>query len=357
MSLRYSLPLAKGTGAGLGNEVITWARAFLIAQVLGISCLPPAFGRNSRRYWRHFGTPKYDWLLQKIMSKTMPVIKFSETDYLSFGGGDVVEAFRAFAIANHLFERKTYLLTTDGMWGGYYHIRQARDFVFATLYNSHFAAKNLLQIQQRLSPNKLTVGMHVRLGDFAQSLEPAAYRGKFNIALPLSWYINIGKQIQLRYGDGVQFLIASDGTPEQLKPLTDSFNCVLTTDIKDSDCSDILALSKTDLLVCSVSSFSAISAFLSDAPYLWFEPQLQIHQEGYYSIWGHEPNQQIKNSPTLSAIERHSTHLATKPKGWPVGMNGEVSEEVFELINKRNLQNNTNYYSDLLMYGAVKIST
>ena len=357
MRIKYCLPRVRGRGEGLGNELITWSRAFLAAQVLGVKVMSPAFGRNRRQYWQHFETPKYDWILQRALCKAMPVINFGETDYLEFGGGDVVQSFRAFAEAKRLFERNTYLLTTEGMWGGYYHIRQARDFVFSTLYNSRFAAKNLLEIKQRLSPNKLTVGMHIRLGDFAQSLEPAAYRGKFNIALPLTWYINIGKQIQQRYGDGVQFLIASDGTPEQLKPLTESFNCVLTTDIKDSDCSDILALSKTDLLVCSVSSFSAISAFLSDAPYLWFEPQLQIHQEGYYSIWGHEPNQQIKNSPTLSAIERHNTHLATKPKGWPVGMNGEISEEVFELINKRNLQNNTNYYTDLLMYGAVKIST
>ncbi len=351
--MRYCLPRVRGKGSGLGNELITWSRAFLMAQVLEIKALSPAFGRNSRKYWRHFESPRYDWLLQRALCATLPVIEFREKDYLDYGGGDVLQSFRAFAEAKRLFDRSTYLVTTEGMWGGYYHIQSARDFVFSTLYNSRYAAKNLIKVQQMLSPNKITVGMHVRLGDFAQPKEPADYRGKFNIALPLSWYINIGKHIQKRYGDGVQFLIASDGTPEQLKPLTDNFNCVLTTDIKDSDCSDILALAKADLLVCSVSSFSAISAFLSDSPYIWYEPQLQAHSEGYYSIWGHEPNQQKQNSPTMKAIDKWQNNSLLIPKGWPIGESGGIPEKIFDYINNQSYRKCRSYEADLIMYGVL----
>jgi hypothetical protein len=353
--MKYCLPRVRGKGSGLGNELITWSRAFLMSQVLGVTTLAPAFGRNLREYWRHFGTPRYDWVLQRALYATLPVIEFREKDYLDFGGGDVLQSFRAFAEAKQLFNRNHYLITTEGMWGGYYHIQGARDFINAKLHSSRFAAQNLIKLQQRLAPNKITVGMHVRLGDFAQAKAPSDYQGKFNIALPLSWYINIGKNIQQLYGDDVQFLIATDGSAEQLKPLTDNLNCILTNDIEHSDCSDILALAKVDLLVCSISSFSAISAFLSDAPYLWFEPQLQVHNQGFYSIWGHEPNQQKDNSPTNAAINHWQSHGLQSPKGWPIGIDGEIPNIVFDHLNKLNkLHKFDNCYADLLMYGVVR---
>jgi hypothetical protein len=357
MNFRYCLPRVRGKGSGLGNELITWSRAFLMGQVLGVPTLAPAFGRNLREYWRHFGTPRYDWVLQRALCATLPVVEFREKDYLDFGGGDVMQSFRAFAEAKQLFNRNHCLITTEGMWGGYYHIQAARDFINAKLHSSRFAAQNLIKLQQRLAPNKITIGMHVRLGDFAQAKAPSDYQGKFNIALPLSWYINIGKNVQQRYGENVQFLIASDGSAEQLKPLTDNLNCILTNDIEHSDCSDILALAKVDLLVCSISSFSAISAFLSDAPYLWFEPQLQVHNQEFYSIWGHEPNQQRANSPTNAAIKSWQNNMSQTPKGWPIDKDGEIPNILFERIENRNKVNILeNYNADLLMYGIVKVN-
>lgn len=355
MTFRFSIPRVRGRGAGLGNELIPWARSFLAAQVVGAHALKPAFGLNKRRYWRHFGTPRYDWLIHKGLEYLLPVVEFKEVDYLRHGGGDFLDAFRKFADAERLHERSNYLLVTEGMWGGYRHIAAARDFVTSTLYQSRFAAPNLVCIQDSLQPKKLVVGMHVRLGDFgAAPIDLSAYQGKFNLALPLEWYRNIARSIIKQLGDDVQFLIVSDGTAEQLKLLLDEIPAVVTTDIPDSDCSDLLALAKADLLVCSVSSYSAWAAFLSDAPYIWFEPNLQQHQEGFYSIWGHEPEQKVKGGATRNALDNYSSaNEITHGRGLPVGIDGALPEEFLHNLLVFKAQRQAE--SDLVQYGVVSM--
>ena len=339
----------------MGNELIPWARSFLAAQVVGAHALPPAFGFNSRKYWRHFGTPRYDWIVHKAMERLLPVVEFRESDYLQHGGGDVVPALRHFAEAENLHNRQAFLLVTEGMWGGYGHIAAARDFMFSALYQSRFAARNLMRVSERLHPEKPVVAMHVRLGDFAPPpAAPELYRGRFNCSLPLAWYCNIAHSIYSRLGDDVQFLVVSDGTREQLQPLLDSVPAVTTSDLPDSDCSDLLALARADLLVCSVSSYSSIAAFLSGAPYLWFEPNLQRHDEGFYSIWGHEEGQRRMDSPTREAIQyRWRAESDLPDRGTPVGMQGDVPEIILRELMKRKQQNNP--LTDLVRYGVVPV--
>lgn len=354
--MRFSLPRVRGLGAGLGNELIPWARAFLAAQVVGARALPPAFGFNPRKYWRHFGTPRYDWVLHKAIEYMLPVVEFKETDYWRHGGGDVVQALRKFADAADLHRRRAFVLVTEGMWGGYGHIAAARDFMFSTLYQSRFAARNLIRVAERLHPDKPVIGMHVRLGDFLPSpAEPDMYKGRFNCSLPMEWYCNIAHSIYSRLGESVQFLIVSDGTREQLQPLLDAVPAVTTSDLPDSDCSDLLALAKADLLVCSVSSYSSIAAFLSDAPYLWFEPNLQIHDERFYSIWGHEEGQQRQDSPTRSAIQhRMIGGNDFSGRGIPVGLQGDVPDDVLLSVIQRKQQNNP--LTDLIRYGVMPVT-
>lgn len=355
ISMRFSVPRVRGYGAGLGNELIPWARAFLAGQVLGARALPPAFGFNSRKYWRHFGTPRYDWLLHKVMEHLLPLVEFGETDYLQHGGGDVVTALQSFAEANRLQERKAFLLVTEGMWGGYGHIAPARDFMYSTLYQSRFAARNLMRVSERLHPDKPVIAMHVRLGDFAPPPDTAEqYRGRFNCSLPMEWYCNVAQYLHSRLADSVQFLIVSDGTREQLQPLLNIVPAITTSDLPDSDCSDLLALAKADLLVCSVSSYSSIAAFLSDAPYLWFEPNLQKHDEGFYSIWGHEEGQRSMDSPTRRSIAyQQSAERIALGRGTPVGMKGVVPDTVIRELMHRKHQ--TNPLTDLIRYGVVPV--
>lgn len=353
--MRLCMPQVTGRGAGLGNELIPWARAHVAAQVLGARTLAPAFGLNARRYWRHFGTPRYDWLLHRAVRALWPVFEFTEQDHLADGGGDVMHTFRRFAERNGLFERKTYCVVTRGLWGGYGHVAAARAFVMSTLYASRFASHNLMQLRQRLSQDRFTVGMHVRLGDFQASAPAQDYRGKFNVALPLDWYVGVARSIVQQLGDVVQFVVASDGTPQQLRPLTDACNCIVASALPDSDCSDLLALVRSDLLVCSISSFSAWAAFLSDAPYLWFAPQLTVGPDGLASIWGHEPLQQAPDSPTRRAHARWHEAPGLVPRGWPVGLDGRVPVSALAQMQARGHDRRGARDADLVRYGVVPL--
>jgi hypothetical protein len=305
MNLQYCLPLVQGRGAGLGNELVPWARAYLMSRVLGACCLRPAFGLNSRGYGIHFGSTRLDWLWHRIMARTLPCVHFDEADYLAHGGGDAAEAFASFSEANRLKERGPLVVVTGGIWGGIRHIERACGFVRGVMYGSKFAPRNLAELGARLDPAKLTVAMHVRLGDFVAapaSEDPNLYRGRFNVSMPIEWFVEIGLKLRAAFMDQVQFQVFSDGTPERLRPLVDALSPVPTVCPWPSDVSDLLAMSSADALVCSVSTYSVWAAALSDSPYIWFRPQLQPHSDDMWSIWGNEPAQSRPTGATSRAL-------------------------------------------------------
>lgn len=350
LALRFSLPRVPKRGYGLGNELIPWARAHLAAQLLGATLLPPAFGLNRRPYWRHFGTPADDWIYHRALPKLLPAIEFNESDYLRHGGGDVVSALQGFADAHRLRERRLYVLVTHGLWGGFHHIMAARNFVRSTLYCSRYAAGNLLQLRARIDPHKILVAMHVRLGDFAPPRAAGAYASSWNVSLPIEWFGNIAASLQRAWGDRWQLLLVSDGAPEQLQPLLDAYPCLITADLAHGDCSDALALASADLLVCSTSSYSWLAAYLSEAPYLWFAPNLHRHPEGCYTL-GDPPADPGAYDPQRLAI-RHFLGAggALHARGAGVGIDGQIPLALLEEAERHHRFGR--WESDLVRGGA-----
>lgn len=358
--LRWCLPQVQGRGAGLGNELITWARVQLMAQVLGGRALHPAFGLNQRHYRRHFGTSRGDWLMHRALAAGLPAVDFNEAEYLAAGGGDVVQAFGRFAHQHGLHERSPLVVRTQGMWGGFAHIARARAWARARLHATRWAATNLAELGLRLDPDRLTVAMHVRLGDFQSAsgdhanapIDPHAYRNRFNRALPLTWFVEAGVQLQRALGSRVQFQVFSDGSPEQLKPLTRHLHTVPTHTRHPGDVSDLLAMSQADLLLCSVSSYSAWAAFLSDGHYLWFAPQLQPHGDGWGSIWGHETAQRAPHSPTLQALAQRQGERPPIPhsRAWALSPGNELPTALIDDLLHRHAQRRA--CADLMRYGV-----
>ena len=115
----------------------------------------------------------------------------------------------------------------------------------------------------------------------------------------------------------------TDGSEQQLKPLTERWHCITTNDLDPGDCSDVLALAGADLLVCSVSSFSTLAAFLSDSPYLWFQPNLYQHPQGVYSQGDYDAQRDKPGNPTGTALQRLATAPAQLlPRGVGVDLDG-----------------------------------
>jgi hypothetical protein len=333
---RYCISRVRSRGHGLGNELVPWARAFLAAQLLDAKLLPPAFGLNRRGYWQHFRTSPDDWIQQRAMQHLLPVIEFTEADYLAHGGGSAVTALRSFIAAHKLRERRLLLLVTEGLWGGYSHVREAREFMRSTLYQSRYAARNLLQVQSRIDPKKILVGMHVRLGDFVAPTTINDYRRVPNASLPLDWFCNVAASLQSAYGDDWQLLLVSDGAPEALRPLLDRYPCIVTGDLANGDCSDALALANADLLVCSASTYSSLAAFLSDSPYLWFAENLLAHPEGCLSIHGEPPESNPHQSPTPAAVQYFLNRPAdSQARGVAINADGQIPRAVLEMAARR----------------------
>jgi len=340
LALRFCLPRVSRQGYGLGNELVPWARAFLAAQVLDAKLLPPAFGLNRRGYWRDFYTAPDDWIYNRAIERLLPKVEFNEAQYLEHGGGDVVSALRRFASAHRLQQRSMFVLVTEGLWGGFHHVQAAREFMRSTLYRSRYAARNLLTLRERIDPDKILVAMHVRLGDFKPPADQAAYRCVANVSLPLEWFRNIAQSLRTALATEVQFLLVSDGTREQLQPLLESFACITTADLAHADCSDVLALADADLLVCSASTYSHLAAFLSDAPYLWFAPNLYPHAEGCYSLGDPAGDLQRPGSARMRAL-RSLTNAATDApdfgnRGIAIDIDGALPESLIETLRRRH---------------------
>lgn len=115
------------------------------------------------------------------------------------------------------------------------------------------------------------VGLHIRMGDFAQSPSLEKLRsGAKNSRVPVSWYAEMLKGLREKLGC-IPARIVSDGDDSALAPLLAMPNVVRTP--KQPSISDLLSLSQAKLVISSGSGFSMWGAFLADAPRICFPGQ------------------------------------------------------------------------------------
>src|SRR5271169_3638420 len=83
--------------AGLGNELLPWAKAFIASAELKLRLLHPAWGLNDRRYYEYFGTSTLDWVGYAALRMLLPCYTFSEADYLATGERDYDRAIALYS--------------------------------------------------------------------------------------------------------------------------------------------------------------------------------------------------------------------------------------------------------------------
>jgi hypothetical protein len=352
MLARLCIPRVQGLrGAGLANELIPWAKAWIAAQVLGGRCLHPAWGLNPRKYWRYFKTSRADWILSRVLPVSMPRFSFTEADYAATGMLDFADAINSWADALHLRRKRAWVLELDGMWGGYRSITSARPFLRQQLMQATGVAHNMFDFERAISPDRLNIAVHIRLGDFHRPKETESFQGKFNTAIPIEWYVAVCRELQLKLGKGaVKFTLLTDGAPKETASFEREFTPYTTRHLSSTVCSDLLIMSNADLLVCSPSSFSMAAAFLGTSPYVWFKPQL-TPTGGCLSIWGHEPLQQREGSPTMVAAGKaRSPGQFALGRGAAVDLTGRLPDYlVASCLSVYQLRNRD---KDLLLYGV-----
>jgi hypothetical protein len=284
-------------GEGLGNEILPWAKGMIASQVLSANLVGPSWGLNKRRYDRNFETSRLDFLLEDSLVR-LPHFAFTERDYLESGELDFGSAIESWAQRKGLFQRDRFIVTVDGMYGGYTSIYNARPMLWAKLLNSRDVSRNVYQVLSKLDRRKLHVAVHMRFGgDFVQTREGENARGQFNIFIPGEWYLNACEALVSHFGESVQFYFLTDRGGPEYDEAVRRFNPGQVRQKGLTECSDLILMSLADLRICSISSYSLVASFLSGGPYLWYEPQLTL-MEDVYTLWGMEEMQRMKGSPT-----------------------------------------------------------
>jgi hypothetical protein len=342
-------------GEGLGNEAVAWAKGFIASQVLQATLVGPSWGINKRKYYRNFGTSRFDIVLEELLVR-LPHYAFTEQDYRSTGEVELGRALLRWSAEHQLDRKSSFIATVQGMYGGYPAIRHARSFLWSKLLGSRDTLRNIHEVAAALDGRKLFVAVHMRLGtDFETLQEEEDPRGKFNMHVPPSWYLNVCAALKSRFGDCVQFHFFTDRRGHAFEEAVRRFNPTQKRQKGLTECSDLALMAHADLRVCSVSSYSMMASFLADGPYAWYEPQL-IHENGSYTLWGHEPAQQVAGSLTMNALETTRSWTAGELseelfRGWPVGHDGAIPPGLVAQLERR-LRGKISA-GDLLGFGAV----
>lgn len=273
--------------AGLGNELFPVAKAFCASAELGLKMVAPQWPRWKRRHDNisYFPTPLRDRWFTLVGSLQRRRVVFTEADYYETGILDYGKAARAFLESRDLVKANPLTLYTEGMWGGFLPIWNSRPFVRSMLLKMPFTLRNYYEAARQLDPCKLTVAVHIRMGDKRQPKDEASWQpGVWDVRLPLSWFESVCSAILRSFPGDVQFLLLTDGTAEECQSFLRRFHPIETRHQELNVCSDLALMADADLLVCSLSSFSLWGAFLSSGHYILFAPSLQTVR-GYLCIW------------------------------------------------------------------------
>lgn len=109
-----------------------------------------------------------------------------------------------------------------------------------------------------------------------------------------------------------------------------------------SPTSDLSIMARADLLVCSVSSFSMLAAFLSEGEYVWYAPHLtRVSGRGY--IWPPESNYRF---------DAQNEERYTRGRGVPYPLDSANLDDA--LAGIQNLARLRSSSRDLLQHGYVR---
>ena len=335
---RWSVAVANGLrGAGLGNEAFSLAKAYIGSQVLNADLVEQPWILNRRGYWRDLG-PNVRKPITARWAARRGVREFDHHDlrdpwdyYLSMQ--DLADRLPAEFVVKH----------TSGMKGGYLAIAAARGFLRQRLIPDAYINP---------APGQGTkIGVHVRLGDFQRG---AITPGAFNVALPISWTIHAVESLLRAAPEQPSILVHTDASANspEISALMKAFAGYDVRLMNNGLLGDLRSLTQCDVLVPSVSSFSTLALFLSDASYVWPREQL-VEQDGWLSIWGAE--REVRLGPTAAAIRHLKRSDPALPRGVALAQGDTI--DLAHWLEGRHSGAVSEPQSDLILFGAVAATT
>jgi hypothetical protein len=336
-----------------------WAKGWIASQALEAHLVGPSMGINKRGYRRNFRTSRLDFVLEDAFLH-LPHFAFTEEDYLATGQIDFGAAISQWVSNRGIAGARSFVVSVGGMWGGYGAIRSARLFLMSRLLASRDALRNIYEVISKLDRSKIFVAVHIRSGGegFSAPERGASARGKFNILVPGDWYLWVCEALKKEFGNRIQFRFFTDRKNPDCDEAIRRFNPEQFAQAGLTECSDLLLMAHADLRICSVSSYSLAASFLSEGPYVWYEPQLTL-SDGLFTLWGDEEAQKKHASPTAlgkefvskAASRAAGENFPLTFLGVPMDLGDPLPECLVELLEQQLCKHDSR--TNLLEYGCV----
>lgn len=355
--LRWSVPVITGRrGAGLGNEIIPWAKAFLAAQECSLRLAHPAWSLNPRGYRRDFASSRFDWPLQRLAASSLPTLDVDGGMVRATGHDDyglaMSEIWRG--LPPNMIKGPLLIRHVSRMEGGFFGIRRARNFVLRELLRPPGVVEEVYRNSGiERSESRLRIALHIRAGDFLDS-DRGPLPGEFNRRVPPEWYIAVCRELLAIGGDEITFEIFTD---ERSHPSIGRMISALGRRARlapaQSPLADLVAMSRSDAIICSVSSFSMLAVFISDRPYIWYGPHLG-KIDGWRGLWAFDTDQQTGrtalNAQTAASPLAGDVELLTRG----VSSSGDGSLPNWFLPHLKAAAALRDSKHDLIHYGVVR---
>lgn len=238
----FDLGFMRIGGAGLANCMFVAARAWILHKETNYEFITPTWGKFSpgpylrgekdkRHYFGLFKRLGISGFNKLILLLTLPKHKHDPTK--NYENGTII--------------------TVEGL-GNYFsdlldHHQLVKDYFIQIILKNHFRLLDKHDFSN-------VIGVHIRLGDYSNDLRT-----------DIHWYRNLILEIQSQLNSPFQFNVFSDGTDDELKPITDLKN--VRRVFFGNAFSDIIALSRCQLIIGSDSTFSGWGAFLGQVPVIF----------------------------------------------------------------------------------------
>lgn len=127
----------------------------------------------------------------------------------------------------------------------------------------------------RAYPEKY-LALHVRLGDFKTANPEKLRQGSTNMRQPLEWYLYALRECRKCIGYEIPTVVFSDGSAEELDQLLNESNVQMSGG--QSAMADLIALSRSAILIGSRSSFSLWAAYIGQMPVIYYKGARPWHE-------------------------------------------------------------------------------
>lgn len=259
----YDFYFIRFFGPGLGNLLFPWAKAIVLAKKYGLVPIFPSF-RQIKIGTILRGEPDLRWYFSLFKPTKLYVANFKKYFLLT--------------LHKKISQNKFFELYPNIEGGRVVVVEGIHDYFLQFLEEYDFVRQELIAITREKHRKGLlfnfenSITLHIRLGDFQAPTEEKLRRGEF-VRMPLDWYASIIETIRAETEQKIPCFVFTNGTLEEVAPILRLGNVEILS--FGSSIADLLAMSRSKLLVSSASTFAMWASFLGRMPTIYYPGQIK----------------------------------------------------------------------------------